>query len=124
MSGPDLVRTLREIRTGFLLHREPGFELPADFYLNMLDQQVIEAREHLAAGRPEKALAEVADCFSVGWQAIADAGVDPEAFILHRLRTRVLPRVGELHQRDVVAGRNGYKPATAAQSGTDWAVLE
>lgn len=121
---PDLVPVLHQIRDAFLKLRKPGERFSLEFFLNMLDQQVLEAREHLlhadevlrhnriqeAKRCHEKALNEVADCFSVGWQAIAEEGRDPEAFIVNRLLTRVLARVQELHERDLVAGRTGYKP--------------
>jgi hypothetical protein len=74
--------------------------LPA-FWLDMLQAQIDEARGHLAAGMASKALAEIADCFSVGWQALADNTPDAEAFIVNRIRTRIIPRVEELADRDL-----------------------
>lgn len=107
----DLVPVLHQIVHAFRELRDPTKDrLPLVFWLNMIDQQVREAREHLAAGNPDKALAEVADCFSVGWQAIGEYQPHPEAFIVERLTTRVLPRARELYDRDVLAGRTGYKP--------------
>lgn len=89
---------------------KPQPDLP--FWVNLLDQQVIEMREHLAAGRRDKALAEMADAVLVAFRAIYVAtGEDPEPLIVHRIETRVIPRTGEIAKRDRAG--NGYKEARA-----------
>jgi len=113
----DLVAALRDVRAAFapIRVRDGVGNLPVPFWLDMLQAQIDEAREHVGAGRQKKALAEIADCFSVGWQAISDnlpvpcdaEGApclpcrDTEAFIVHRIRTRIIPRAEELANRDL-----------------------
>lgn len=104
-NGLSLVPTLRDVRAAFrpLRDRDGVRNLPIPFWLDMLQAQIDEAREHVANGKPEKALAEIADCFSVGWQALSDnvPGEDAEAFIVNRVRTRIIPRAAELAARDL-----------------------
>lgn len=109
-----LASKLWEARAAFLMVREPGRTFPLDFWLNMMEAQVIEAREHLANGLPEKAKAEIADCFIVGWQALHDNGSEPERFIMDRMDKRVIPRAKALHDR--YQGGNGFKPVVIQDS--------
>ena len=88
----------------------PQPDLP--FWINLLEQQALEAREHEAAGRRDKALAEMADAVLVAFRAIYVAtGQDPEPLIVNRIETRVIPRTREIAQRDRAG--NGYKEARA-----------
>lgn len=109
----DLVAALWDVRRAF--KSLPNASEPTDlkFWLNLADQQIIEAREHLEAGRPDKVLAEIADLFSVGFQALHAQGVDPEHFIVKRIRERIIPRVQELHDRDLAG--YGYKPKSTPE---------
>lgn len=102
MTSP-LVSALRDVRTAFesRRHRDGIVSLPPAFWLNMLQAQIDEATSHLAAGKTDKCLAEIADCFSVGWQALMDNTPDAEDFIVNRIRTRIIPRVDELADRDL-----------------------
>lgn len=98
-----LIAALKDVREAFapLRVRDGIKSLPIPFWLDMLQRQIDEAREHVAAGKDQKALAEIADCFSVGWQALEDNTAGAEDFIVHRVRTRIIPRVAELAARDL-----------------------
>ena len=115
MSSP-LVEALQDVRRAFepRRRRDGVASLPPGFWLDMLQVQLDEARDHLRAAqawrkiRPDladhfeaKALAEIADCFSVGWQALEDNTPGAEPFIVNRIRTRIIPRVDELASRDL-----------------------
>lgn len=101
-----MVAALWEARRAFLA-ADPAPQPPIGFWLNLLDQQIIEAREHVAAGKDEKARAEIADCILVAFQALHALGEEPESFVAHRIRSRVLSRIPQLIQRDRAG--NGYK---------------
>ena len=81
------------------------------FWLNLLDQQVIEARAHAKAGLDAKARAEIADAILVSFQALHALGENPEQFVARRIRERVLPRIPHLIERDRAG--YGYKEARA-----------
>lgn len=105
-----MVEAIWEARRAFLA-ADHDVQPPLGFWLNLLDQQVIEARQHAGAGLDVKAHAEIADCILVAFQALHALGHDPEAFVVERIRTRVLPRIPELIARDRAG--NGYKEARA-----------
>lgn len=105
----SMVEAIWDARRAFLAADENP-QPPLAFWLNLLDQQVIEAREHMASGLDDKAHAEIADCILVAFQALhALRGRDPEPFVADRIRTRVIPRVAALIARDRAG--NGYKEA-------------
>lgn len=79
-----------------------------EFALNLMDQQIADAREHLKKGRLDKVADELADMLGIAWQAIAWQGQDPEQTFIRRTRTRVIPHALELAERDRAG--NGYKP--------------
>lgn len=88
----------------------PQPDLP--FWINLLEQQVMEAREHENAGRRDKALAEMADAVLVAFRAIYVAtGEDPQPLIVHRIYSRVIPQTREIAKRDRAG--NGYKEVRA-----------
>lgn len=107
----EVIKVLDEVHAIFqaLPHREKN---DPEFSLNLLDQQIIEAREHLAAGQMDKMVNEIADCVSVAWQAFYWFGRDPRKTIIERVRTRIIPRARELAERDRKG--NGYKDGRGA----------
>jgi hypothetical protein len=113
--GTDLYAALEQCHAAFqgLLQKEAN---TPEFWLNLLDQQLIDARKHVGAGQLEKYAAEWADVFSIGWQAIRCLGIDPEPFIVKRLRTRIIPKAAELAERDRAG--NGYKAVLHNAAGS------
>lgn len=111
IAGNDLVHALDDCHDKFqdLLHKEAN---TPEFWLNLLHQQLIDARQHVEDGNLDKYADEVADCFSVGWQALRCLGKLPEPTIVRRVRTRIIPRAEELAERDRAG--NGYKPRGSA----------
>lgn len=115
--GVELFAAMQAARNAFLPLLEPN---TPDFWTNLLDQQVIEAREHLEAGNHEKLAAEIADLFCVGYQALLDLGKDPEPFIVARIRNHIIPKAAHFAERDRAG--NGYKPTHARdQREARWA---
>lgn len=94
---PDrLVETLREVNRRFSYG--PGKDDSFEFWLNMAESQIQDARAHLALGHPkERALAEIADLIPVAFDALEKLGVEPESFTEKRVRDRILSRVEEVH---------------------------
>jgi hypothetical protein len=78
---------------------EAGVTRPVEFWLNMLESQVAEARAHLKAGHVDKALNEIADCHVISFEALHRSGKHPTSFVVNRIHTRILPRIDELHAR-------------------------
>jgi hypothetical protein len=76
---------------------EHGVQRPVEFWLNVLESQIAEAREHLAAGNTEKALGEIADINHVSFEALHRLGKHPTSFIVNRIKTAILPRVDEIY---------------------------
>lgn len=61
-----------------------------EFWLNMLEAQVREAREHHASGENEKLFNEIADCIIVAYDALYKLGFKyPFTVVEKRIKTRM-----------------------------------
>lgn len=109
IEGDSVLATLHDLHATFqsLPHKEAN---TPEFGLNLMAQQILDAREHLKEGRLDKVADEFADMLGIAWQAIAWQGQDPEATFIRRTRVRVIPHALELAERDRAG--NGYKPPT------------
>ena len=92
----DLQATLDEVNRRFSYG--PGKDDSFEFWLNMAESQIQDARAHLALGHPrERALAEIADLIPVAYDALEKLGVKPAEFTVARINDRILSRVEEVH---------------------------
>ena len=93
---PAFTRYLWKVADGFVRHR--GGVHSRDYYLNMLEDQIREAREHDAEGREHKACNELADIIVVAFEALHARGVDPERVTVERIRSRILPHIAAIER--------------------------
>lgn len=107
----EMESTLWKVRRAFVEAGE-GKDDDPDYWLNLIEAQLKEAREHRADGKlvgiRGSVTAELADLIGISFQALNAFGVeDPGAFVVQRHIERVLPRVQYLIARD--APNNGFK---------------
>lgn len=94
-SARQFIALLRHTADTFIKRSRRGDIDPA-FWVSVLEVQCREAREHLAAGNEDAALAEIADCIPIAFEALRRCGKDPLEFTTERVTTRILPRVNEI----------------------------
>ena len=100
-----MLTVLWQCRGAFIAEGEK--DKPIDYWLNMLESQLAEARMHLARGEIERCRHEISDHVLVAFHALDDTGPEnPEVFVAESVRRRVLPKVAHLMH---VYGANGYK---------------
>lgn len=105
----DMCNALWECSNAFeALRRRDDKHHSAEWWANCIESQVLEAKQHLLEGKSEKAMNEIADCIIVAFDALRDFGVHPKDVVINRVKTRVLPRVNELHQ--TYGHGDGHKP--------------
>lgn len=96
-----LTRTLNEM--GSTLDAAGRPNMPVGMWLDLLEDQIDEARQHLDDGQHDKVMDEVADCVAVGYDCIRLNRGDPVHWITKRVNERITPRSDELAERTISA---------------------
>ena len=100
----EMLDALYACRWAFIQEGEK--DKPLEYWLNMLESQLREARMHLARGETDRCRHEISDHVLVAFHALDDTGPDPEGYVAASIKRRVMPKVAHLMK---VYGQNGYK---------------
>lgn len=95
-SENPMLRSVADVMQAF---REHGYnyndaQSDGDF-ISLLLEQLAEAVQHSSRGETDRYVNEMCDIISIAIQAVAVKGRDPEAALLQRVYTGIIPKVSD-----------------------------